>query len=195
MITHSILWASILASAGVALVTTLLVEYLAKPWLEVRKDRILEKNQEQRHALKDLRRSAFLARRLYDFHSMETPDIGEHTTELLSALDGEAHKMVADLEEHTANAYEFKDVPEWMDEGWTEATAIIRGFALLFRAVNSLPENAWEQIDNAADKLDDYAKLLETSKLHFLRRRKLIREIESSPIFFGELRKASEGTP
>jgi hypothetical protein len=31
---HSVLWASILASAGVALVTTLLVEYLAKPWLE-----------------------------------------------------------------------------------------------------------------------------------------------------------------
>src|SRR5437016_5681134 len=34
---HSILWASLLASAGVALVTTLLIEYLAKPGLEARR--------------------------------------------------------------------------------------------------------------------------------------------------------------
>jgi hypothetical protein len=45
---HSILWASILASAGVALVTTLLVEYLAKPGLEARKDRIIENRREWR---------------------------------------------------------------------------------------------------------------------------------------------------
>ena len=51
---HSVLWASILASAGVALVTTLLVEYLAKPWLEARKDRIVEKNRDQRKGIKDV---------------------------------------------------------------------------------------------------------------------------------------------
>jgi hypothetical protein len=46
--------ASILASAGVALVTTLLVEYLAKPSLEVRKDRILETNRDKRKAIKGI---------------------------------------------------------------------------------------------------------------------------------------------
>ena len=51
---HLVLWASLLASAGVAAVTTLLVEYLAKPWLEARKDRILDKGRQQRTALNDI---------------------------------------------------------------------------------------------------------------------------------------------
>lgn len=51
---HSILWASILASAGVAVVTTLAIEYLAKPGLEARKDRILEKRREQRAAINEM---------------------------------------------------------------------------------------------------------------------------------------------
>jgi hypothetical protein len=58
---HTVLWASIFASAGVALVTTLLIEYFAKPGLEARKDRILEDRRDQRNALKDLRLYARLA--------------------------------------------------------------------------------------------------------------------------------------
>jgi hypothetical protein len=61
---HSILLASILASAGVALVTTLLVEYLAKPWLEARKERILDKSRQRRAALTNFLRTINLANRL-----------------------------------------------------------------------------------------------------------------------------------
>ena len=61
---HSVLWASILASAGVAIVTTLLVEYLAKPGLEARKERILEDRRQQRTALNNMKQSLYLATRL-----------------------------------------------------------------------------------------------------------------------------------
>lgn len=51
---HSVLWAGILASAGVTLVTTLAVENLAKPGLEACKERILENNREWRTAVPNL---------------------------------------------------------------------------------------------------------------------------------------------
>lgn len=61
---HSTLWASIFASAVVAVVTTLLVEYLAKPGLEARKERILESKRERRTALKNIDRATYLAGRI-----------------------------------------------------------------------------------------------------------------------------------
>ena len=68
---HSILWASILASAGVALVTTLLVEYLAKPGLEARKERILEDKRARRVSVKGILRAWFIARRLQAYKASD----------------------------------------------------------------------------------------------------------------------------
>lgn len=100
---HSILWASILASAGVAVVTTLLVEYLAKPWLEARKDRILEKDRERREGIKDLQRCLLLIARLRG-HADKDADV-EIPEEYQSPF-------WAELSERMVNAYEALDPPE-----------------------------------------------------------------------------------
>jgi hypothetical protein len=98
---HSILWASILASAGVAVVTTLLVEYLAKPGLEARKDRILEDRRQKRSALKDIKRCSSLARQLYVWGRARA----EGADEITVALKEQAQKMAEEIDELAKRAY------------------------------------------------------------------------------------------
>jgi hypothetical protein len=70
---HSVLWASILASAGVALIVTLVVEYFAKPGLEARKDRILEDRREKRAAIKGIKHASILAMKMYALNAPSRP--------------------------------------------------------------------------------------------------------------------------
>jgi hypothetical protein len=51
---HSILWVSVGVSAGVAIITTVLIDFLFKPGLEARKERILEKKRDKRNAIKGI---------------------------------------------------------------------------------------------------------------------------------------------
>lgn len=66
-----ILWASIIASAAVAALVTLLMEYLAKPQLEARKERILERHQQRRAAVLGLRQVAHLPQRIEFYKTAE----------------------------------------------------------------------------------------------------------------------------
>ena len=92
---HSVLWASILASTRVAAVTTLLVECLAKPWLEARKERILQSDRQRRAALNGFKRAAFLAGTLVAYRDM---------ADLSDVLSGRMNKRAADIEEIMAIA-------------------------------------------------------------------------------------------
>lgn len=97
---HSVLWASIFASAGVALVTTLLVEYFAKPGLEARKDRILESSRERRTAIKQIRQVYFLV-----------ADIYAHRPEN-EVLRQRAHKIALDIERLMDGVFQVINVPQ-----------------------------------------------------------------------------------
>lgn len=177
---HSTLWASIFASAVVAVVTTLLVEYLAKPGLEARKERILESKRERRAALKNIDRATYLAGRLYSTYFLGRLESGGYNADLAHVLNEQADKMAAEIEALTSCAYEAMNVPAWMDEEWSKTTAVLIGFPILFRKSRAQPPaDAWEEFDAAADKVDDFATLLVTAKWHLWRRHKLIRKLRS----------------
>lgn len=122
--THSVVWASVVASAFVALVTTLLIEYLAKPGLEARKDRILEKRRELREGVKDIRVSIHLARRLVGF-------ITEGLKILIADTGGEQvsveyiNKIKAELSEHVTNAHQVLYPPKSVLEEWEQAIKLL----------------------------------------------------------------------
>lgn len=177
---HSVLWASILASAGVAVVTTLLVEYLAKPGLEARKERILESKREQRAALKSITRCTFLARRVSNLGRAEADRYGRKVVRTLSA---KAKAMAAEIEELIVpSTREIFDGPAWMIDEWHNSVIIMEGFSIFFRSIDAPPEGAWEELKSAADRMDDFVTLLTTSNWHLWRRHKLIKKIKSSPM-------------
>src|ERR1035438_6660739 len=86
-----VLWASILAAAAVSVVTTLLVEYLAKPWLELRKDRILEADQRRREVLRGLRQANFLAFRIFALRNVDNAVVHG----MVARLAAEAEPLVS----------------------------------------------------------------------------------------------------
>jgi hypothetical protein len=183
---HSVLWASILASAGVALLTTLLVEYLAKPGLEARKERILEGRRQQRSTLKSVQRCAFLAGKVYVLGKMEA---GEYKENIASTLSGKAQRIAAEIEGLASSTYEVMNVPTWMDDEWRKSTAIVAGFSIGFSTEGWAPEHVWEEFDNAAGRMDEIATLLTTSNWHLWRKHKLAKIIKSSPLHIATLDK------
>lgn len=70
---HNLIVSNILVSALVAIVTTLVIEYLAKPGLEARKERILEEARGRRLVLSRLRLTAFLFRKLHESLHQDSP--------------------------------------------------------------------------------------------------------------------------
>ena len=185
---HSILWASLLASAGVAVVTTLLVEYLAKPSLEARKERILESKREQRAALKSIIRCTFLARRVSVLGRAEGDG---YDREVVHVLSTNAKAMAAQIEELATSAYEVFDAPAWMRDEWYKSTVIMMGFSIFFSSIDRPPEDAWKELDSAADRMDDFVTLLTTSNRHLWRKRRLVKKIRSSPFSPSSLSKGN----
>lgn len=175
--THSVVWASVIASAFVAAVVTMIVEYFAKPGLEARKDRILEDRRRQRNALRNLDRCTFLAGRLIGLAQLK-PD--EYDEEIMRTQRGQAGKMVAEIEGIAVDAYEVMNVPAWMDDEWRKTLVAVGAFSLGISVKGHAPKDAWEAFDNATDRLDDFIALFATSKWHHWRRRELIRKIKSS---------------
>jgi hypothetical protein len=135
--THSVVWASVLAAAVVAAVVTLLVEYLAKPGLEARKDRIIEYSREQRAAVRDISRGAYLAMRLCDYYII-TKNIAT-ATEAADYINEEALKTAREIEELIANARPVVYVPTWMTEEWNECIDRVLAFAITLRLAPHLP--------------------------------------------------------
>jgi hypothetical protein len=168
---HSILWASILASAGVALVTTLLVEYLAKPWLEARKERILDKGRQHRIALSGVRRSTLLAYRLEGYRGRP---------EIIRMLGEPINRVTAELEEHMVTAFGFMDVPESVSRQWEDTTSAINAYATVFPTILQNPsDDYWDDFFAALRQLRNFEIFFMTSKWHLWRRRRLIRQIRS----------------
>ena len=64
---------SVLISASVAILTTLLVEYFAKPRLDARKERILDEARGRRRLIARLRLTAFLFRKLHQSMHQDSP--------------------------------------------------------------------------------------------------------------------------
>lgn len=186
---HSILWASLLASAGVAVVTTLLVEYLAKPSLEARKDQILEDRRWQRNALRDLKRCAIQARELYVYGTLK--DAGPDDV-LNAALNEKALKKAAELDELGVNAIKAIRAPAWIFEELIEVIATIAGFSYTFCVTGDLASVTWEQFQSEAIRLEYLSTLLTTSKWHLWRKRKVASIIKSSPLPNAVMREANQ---
>lgn len=164
--TSQVLWASILASAAVAVVTTLVIEYLAKPWLEVRKDRILERSQQRRKALRDFRRVTLIVLQLVELH-------GHSTSQIL--LDrgvkyaAEAEELLMDVEE--------PDIPSQLQTDWDNA--ITAALTFLYWMQKELPpERRWDDFTQIVYKLIAYNQLFKAPRWRWLKKRKLIRQIQ-----------------
>jgi hypothetical protein len=171
---HSVLWASILASAGVALVTTLLVEYLARPWLEVRKDRIVEKGRQRRDAINKFRRALNLANKFLAYKGQPS--------EVFNLMNDQIRRNMTEMQEYMLTAFEFIDVPESVSREWEYTATSIHSHSIIPPAMlANMPDEFWEGFEDTFQRMKDFHKLFKTSKRHPWRRHKLIRDIKASP--------------
>jgi hypothetical protein len=158
----------------VALVTTLLVEYLAKPRLEVRKERILEKSRERRKGINDFRRALNLANKLLAYKGQ--PPLA------FSLMDEQIKRSTTDLQDRMFTAAEFIDVPQSISREWEYTISAIHARSVVPSAMwQNMPDDFWEVFEDAFQRMKDFRKLFKLSKLHPLRRRKLIRKIAAAP--------------
>jgi hypothetical protein len=164
---HSVVWASVLASAAVAAVTTLIIEYLAKPWLDARKDRIIEDDRQKRAAIKAIKRSIFLMASLHTFE-----DDKEHTVSYAARIRSNA----AEIEKALIDAYQVINVPQSVLPEWIAAAGVVVGFAMAFQDKEGAPSSNFKL---ASDRLNIFIKLLEVRRFHILHRRKLIQELKA----------------
>jgi len=173
-------WASVTASAFVAVVTTLLVEYLAKPGLEVRKDRTLEDRKELRTGVKDIRASIHLARRLQGF-------ITKGLEDLIADTGGEKisveyiNKIKAELSERATNAFQVLYPPKSILAEWERAIIIVEALALTFSREIS-PETMEEYLDPVLEVLELFYDYFGTQRLHLWRRRRLVNTIKETSL-------------
>jgi hypothetical protein len=171
--THSVVWASVIASAFVALVTTLLVEYLAKPGLEARKERILEERREQRKVTNGLGQVALLVGRLSIYHA---------DSELYSSLDEYVNGIAKELREHVILAHKIIDIPEPIKEKWGRTTAELLAFSLALQSGRRATGKQLERLEAACDILDNFIALLRMPRWHIRRTHKLVMKIKSSSL-------------
>lgn len=165
----SIFWASLIASSIIAALTTLIVEYVAKPRLEARKDRILETFRERRIALKDVKKAAHLAGRLSTYkHGDGLPELAER-----------ANKIAEELDSLTVSVYEALYAPEDVEDEWSRVTASINGFTITFRRTKP-DEKSWKEFGAATDLLQPFAILFSTPRWKWRRRKILIRNIKAA---------------
>lgn len=168
----SILWASILASAAVAAFTTLIIEYLAKPWLEARKERILEHSRRHRTALHDLASVLFSAGRI----------VGLRDEQSVIGLRERTIQIARDTEKLIEAIYEEVDIPASLDDDWSNTTAAVLSFLIGIQVVEHTHPDAWNRFDSAGNHLGLYYDLLSAPRWHWWRRRRFVREIKSSAL-------------
>lgn len=178
---HSVLWASILASAGVAIVTTLLVEYLAKPGLEARKERILEDRRQQRTALNNMKQSLYLATRLVLYE--EGVNDGSIPPE-------QFQKAVAEFAESAITPYGIIDPPGKVSQEWTDMLFAIHRYAVTSEGRRT--KEVKEKFPLAFVRLEFFYSYFSTAKWHLWRRRKLIKRIKLFPPSSSFKARASE---
>jgi hypothetical protein len=169
----SILWAS-LVSAGVALLVTLLVEYTAKPWLEARKDRIVESGRERRALLRGLRRAYWLAGEMALLSGQQ--DSPPTRAEILK-LAAEAEPLLK-----AATIDLWPAVPRKVALDWTWTVGQVAHFTNMIKTAVVAPE-VWLPFTDAVRRVGRYNELLALPRWRWLRRRRLFSEITSDPAF------------
>jgi hypothetical protein len=167
---HSILWASILASAAVAVVTTLLVEYLAKPSLEARKDRILERSRDRRKAIKGFSQVHSLSEQLL-LHKQQAPD---------KIPEDYLRKVTEQFDEKLDAVNDVLKIPDSVAIQWDKASGTMTSFALVARIAETT-EEAWEEFEYASDVMYSLYRYFKTPRWRLLRRRMIIKDIKSYP--------------
>lgn len=167
----TVLWVSIVASAIVAALITLLIEYVAKPSLEARKERILERHRQFRSALRGLERAKY---------------VGDQISDLRKHLDLEYFRnrvmqFAEELEPLVDKAVEVIDVPASLEYDWGKCAGLAIGFRTLVQAREN-DDSMWNLFNHVVKKLNNYCDLFDTPRTRWLRRRKLIQEIRSHPL-------------
>lgn len=169
---HSILWASLLASAGVAVVTTLLVEYLAKPALEARKERILEKKRDKRNAIKGIWQAYGLLGQLQLDKNHAPYKIPEQ----------HLRTVTEEVSEKVDAAFDVLKIPDSVGGQWDRAAATIHIFAFEVQ-VGELPEEAWEELESATEVLYTFYHYFRARRWRLLHRRMIIKDLKSYPTY------------
>ncbi|NJC15630.1 hypothetical protein F4558_005456 [Micromonospora profundi] len=148
--------------------TTLLIEYLAKPWLEVRKERILDRDRRRRGALHGMNQALFLAGRLVALREAQDNEV----------LRERAVNMAAEIEPLVMTAVHELEVPARLEEEWTDSTsAMVSSIIILKREPPA--EEVWQRFDIASEIAGCFADLLGTPRRRWRKRRKLVKEIRS----------------
>jgi hypothetical protein len=176
---HSVLWASILASAGVAVITTLLVEYLAKPGLEARKDRILESKRNDRSAVNDLKRIVFLAALMARLGKYDRVN-PLHKRAVLYAEETE--RLIVELGKNTSSERAPLGFSRAIRAGYLHVTGVILSKAIELQYKEQIQakgsdSESWDELRDAYMKLSAYCYLLTTPRWKYRKRSKLIHEI------------------
>jgi hypothetical protein len=159
-------WASVAASILVALVTTLLIEYLAKPRLEVRKDRILEADRKRRANLDDLHHCMVAAQEIVSLCDLPLE---------AELLHERAIERARGIEARLEQVWEL-DVPPDVQDAWLRLTAAMSATALQIQ-VDGPTADLCEYLDAEADLAFGFEVLLRTRRVRWIRRRSLKRKI------------------
>jgi hypothetical protein len=164
---HNILWASIVVSALVAAFTALVIKYLAKPQLEVRKERILERSRLKRSALKGLLTADYTIGRI----------IGLRDDQSIDVFRDQTIRMAEKVEPLIEAAYEELEAPASIADDWLNSTAAVASFLIGIRVSLPPKETTWDWFDTVSDHLEQYAVLFCTPRWHWWQRRKLVHKI------------------
>jgi len=167
---HSVLWYSIVASALVAVITTLLVEYLAKPGLEARRERIVEEKRGRRNAMRGILQALSLLERLQN-HKEGTPR--SVSRDYLVAITGK-------FTERIETASDALKIPESLDGEWARIAAAIETFEFAVQA-GQPPAEAWKMLKSVTHELELFYHYLRVSRWRCLYRRRVLRELISYP--------------
>jgi hypothetical protein len=158
-----VLWVSILVSAIVAGFVTILIEYLAKPRLEARKERILDAHRREREAIEGLRRAVQRGNLLYSFAKGKYAD--DEPTQ------GRMKKWISEIDQSIDMALTTLNVPHPLNDKWQLTLGYITGSL----AKDTPPgEKDMERMIPVFDELDLYVTLLSTPWWHHRRRRRII---------------------
>lgn len=163
---QDVFWLSIIGSALVAAVVTLLLEYFAKPALEVRKDRVLHQARAKRETIAAMRRATFAIGRILTYRHEEPDAWNDHIVNLAKSAEEIVIDSVPKL-----------DVDDTLDDWWYKVTPVTCGFLILVQ--HEWPsEDAWDDIDRASDQLEAILDAAELPRYRVLKRRRLLENLE-----------------
>ena len=142
----------------------MLIEYLAKPRLEVRKDRILEADRKRRAYLDDLHHCIRTAQQM----AIVAPTVGEE-------WDDRAIELAKDLDTRIQPVWDGLHLGD-LEDPWTTTTAEMAAVAFTISVDGPTPDDCAE-LDDYASRLLVFELLLRTRKVRWRRRQKIRRAI------------------